>query len=103
MTITIYALINGRIMSFCTVAELKRLEIVCKVWNNSEEVHQIVATIRQGVVGKKTKAEIAAIRAALIHLCYMTEELRHQADVSFVCIWDHINHIELRHSMLHVA
>ena len=70
-------------MSFCNVGELKRLEVVCKVLNNSEEVRQIVETIRQGVTGKKTKDEIADIKAALIHLCNMTEGLKHQADVSF--------------------
>ena len=64
------------------MGELKRLEVVCKVLNNSEEVRQIVVTIRQGVVGKKTRDEVAAIRSALIHLSNMTEQLKHQADVS---------------------
>ena len=70
-----------RIMSLCCVKDLKSLEVVCRNTNNSSEIRDIVETIRQGLIGRKTADEVADIRAALIHLCYMTENLKHQADV----------------------
>ena len=71
-----------RILSFCSARDLKTVEAVCKLTNNKAEIRNIVAVIRRGLVGTKSAKEIAEIRAALIHLCYMTENLKHQADVS---------------------
>ena len=72
----------NRIISFCHVRELKRLEVVCTRTNNSNEIRDIVATIRRGLGGTKSPTELADIIAALTHLCYMTVNLKHQADVS---------------------
>ena len=58
------------------------MEVVCKKTNNSVEVQDIVETIRQGLDGTNSIDEIAEIRAALTHLCNMTVNLKHQADVS---------------------
>ena len=73
---------NNRIVSFCHANDLKRMEVVCKQTNNSEEVQDIVEAIRQGLDGTNSIDEIAEIRAALTHLCNMTVNLKHQADVS---------------------
>ena len=61
--------------------DLRHLEAVCKLTNNSKEIREIVTAIQRGLVGTKSADEIADIRAALTHLCYMTENLKHQADV----------------------
>ena len=71
-----------RIMSFGCVFDLMQLEAVCKLTNNSREIEDIVMTFRRGLVGTKSADEVADIRAALTHLCYMTQHLQHQADVS---------------------
>ena len=68
-------------MSFCVVNDLKKLESVCKLTNNSSEVEDIVAAIRQGILGIEAAGGVADIRSSLTHLCYMTENLKHQADV----------------------
>lgn len=73
--------VRNRIMSFCYVKDLQRLEVVCKLTNNSKEVHGIVKTIREGLAGSNPDEELASIRAALTHLCYMTENLKHQDDI----------------------
>lgn len=79
-------------MSFCGIIDLKKLEAVCKLTNNSKEVQDIVAAIRQGlVVGIKSPDEVAEIRDALTHLCNMTDILKHQADVS-PSIWFVVAH-----------
>ena len=53
------------------------------VTNNSTEVREIVAKIRQGgLVGTKTDDEIVVLRDAVAHLCNMTETLKNQDDVS---------------------
>ena len=55
------------------------------VTNNSTEVREIVAKIRQGgLVGNKTDDddEIVVLRDAVAHLCNMTETLKNQDDVS---------------------
>ena len=72
-------------MSFSHVDSLKRLEVVCSQTNNSKEVRDVVDSITKGLTGTKTAEEIGDIRAALIHLCYMTENLNHQADVRRCC------------------
>lgn len=72
--------VRNRILSFCCARDLKTVEAVCKLTNNKAEIRNIVAVIRRGLVGTKSAKEIAEIRAALIHLCYMTENLKHQAD-----------------------
>ena len=61
---------------------MKRLETVCKLTNNNTEVQDIVARIRRGLEGSKSAEEIADVTAALTHLSYMTENLKHEADVS---------------------
>ena len=71
-----------RVMSFCSINNLKRLEAVCTITNNSKEVRAILTTIRQGFVGSKSANEIATIRDAVAHLCNMTENLLSQDDVS---------------------
>ena len=56
---------------------------MCTVTNNSTEVRDIVAKIRQGgLVGTKTDDEIVVLRDAVAHLCNMTETLKNQDDVS---------------------
>lgn len=70
------------IVSFCGSNELKKLEVVCKRTNNSKEVQDIVAAIRQGLVGIKSAEQIAEVTAAITHLCNMTDSLTLQADVS---------------------
>lgn len=52
------------------------------------EIRDIVATIRRGLVGTDSADEIASITAALTHLCYMTENLAHHADVSPLVLKD---------------
>ena len=53
------------------------------VTNNSTEVREIVAKIRQGgLVGTKTDDEIVILGDAVAHLCNMTETLKNQDDVS---------------------
>ena len=69
-------------MSFCCVGDLERLEAVCKLTNNSNEVRGIVEAIRQGLNGTQSPDQIYDVRAAITHLCYMIENLKHQADVS---------------------
>ena len=55
---------------------------MCKLTNNSNEIRDIVATLCGGLVGNKSADEVADVRDALTHLCYMTENIEHQADVS---------------------
>ena len=69
-------------MSFGAVNDLKTLESVCKLTNNSSEVKDIVAVISQGLKDIKLTDEVADIQSSLTHLCYMTENLKHQADVN---------------------
>ena len=68
-------------MSFCSIDELKRLEAVCQLIGNSSEVWNIVQAIRKGLVGTESVGDIADIKDSLTHLCYMIENLNHQADV----------------------
>ena len=69
-------------MSFCSIDGLKRLEAVSQLTGNSSEVWNIVQAIRKGLVGTKSVGDIADVKDALTHLCYMIESLNHQADVS---------------------
>lgn len=87
ISIEIWHTLTHRIMSFGDINDLKRLEIVCKLTNNSNEIRSIVAGIRRGFGGgiksaEEIDMEIANILSSLTHLCYMTEKLNHQADVS---------------------
>ena len=69
-------------MSFCCVKDLKRLELVCKITNNSNDIRHVVKIISKALIGTPEPREITEIKAALTHLCYMGENLKHQADVS---------------------
>ena len=89
-------------MSFCRVDSLKRLEVTCKGTNNSKEVRDTVEAIAQGLNGTKSPEEISDIRAALIHLCYMTENLKHQADVRCVLLCVLIVHFAGTSRITHV-
>ena len=73
---------HERIVSFCHVRDLKSLEAVCKLTNNSKEVRDIVEAIRRGLDGTNSTDQLADIRDALTHLCNMTISLKHQVDVS---------------------
>ena len=55
---------------------------MCKLTNPDNEVRDIVAVIRGALVGTMSADNIAAVTAALTHLCNMTENLKHHADVS---------------------
>ena len=74
---------HARIFSFCSIMDLKILEIVCKLTNNESEIQELVDVIRRGHVATKSVQEIAEIKAAMTHLCYMTENLTHKPDVRF--------------------
>ena len=71
-------------MSFCSVKDLKHLETVCKITNNSNEIQCTVKKINKALIGTPDPDEIAELHAALTHLCYMGENLKHQADVSLL-------------------
>ena len=62
--------------------DLKSLEAVCKLTNNSKEVRDIVEAIRRALDGTNSADQLADIRDALTHLCNMTISLKHQVDVS---------------------
>ena len=63
-------------MSFGAVNDLKTLESVCKLTNNSSEVKDIVTVIRQDLKDIKLTDEVVDIQSSL------TENLKNQADAN---------------------
>ena len=73
---------------------------MCPLTGNSSEVWNIVQAIRKGLAGTESVGDIADVKDALTHLCYMIENLNHQADVrvgfgiEFLdIIWSHALHL----------
>ena len=69
---------------------------MCKLTNNDREIKDTVGSIRCGI--DCTAKEIAEIKAAITHLCYMTENLNHKADVRFYLFWRIIYYLLSQHS-----